>query len=156
MATTKPRITITLTHRQHEVLQAMATYSGKPMSATISELIEAAAPTLERMAATFQRIKQHQDQERQRMIRQLDDAQSVMEPLVMETLNQFDMFLGKVEKAAGAGDAGGATATAATESPATNRGDTPPTPTPPNPRTGAASSPIESQTVFGKKGGKKS
>lgn len=154
MATTKPRITVTLTERQHEILQAMTRFSGKPMSSTIAELIEAAAPTLERMAATFQRISQHQDQERQRIAKQLEDAQAVMEPVIMQTLDQFDLFLGKIEQAAAAGAQG--TCAAALEPvppPPTNRGVTPHLPKPSKPKPRKASGQKMNKAIFEKMGG---
>lgn len=157
MATTKPRITVTLTDRQYELLQAMSKFAGKPMSATITELIDAAAPTLERMAATFQRISEHQNLERQRIAKQLEEAQAVMEPLVMSTLDQFDLFLGKIEEAAAVGardsEATRATAADATPTPATNRGVTPLHGKPLKPAPRKASRPVRSGESFQKKGG---
>lgn len=129
MATTKPRITVTLTKRQHEVIKAMSDYSGKSMSAFISEMLEAAMPTLERMATTFQKIKIAQDKERSRFIEGLDEAQAALEPIVMNTIGQFDLFMGKVERALdGEGDpACGDESPTSAEAPAptTNRGATP-------------------------------
>lgn len=133
MATTKPRITVTLTKRQHEVLRTISECGGQPMSIFVSEMLEAALPTLERMAATFQKIKQAQDAERSRFLESVDEAQAALEPVVMHTLGQFDLFLGAVEKAVegrGAGSACVAGApsplpSAPARSPSTNRGDTP-------------------------------
>ena len=55
MATSKPRITITLNHRQYEVLKAISDCSNQPMSAFISELLEESLPVLERMAESFRK-----------------------------------------------------------------------------------------------------
>jgi uncharacterized protein (DUF1778 family) len=129
MATTKPRITVTLTKRQHEVISTIAQMGGGSMSAFIGEMLESALPTLERMAATFQKVKQAQDRERSRIIETMDRAQAALEPVVMEAVGQFDLFLGKVEEAAGAADDGKRSAAAAVPAdplaPATNRGATP-------------------------------
>lgn len=129
MATTKPRITVTLTERQYEVISAIAKLGGGSMSAFIGEMLESALPTLERMAATFQRVKQAQDQERGRFLASMDRAQSALEPVVMEAVGQFDLFLGRIEEAAGATatdarERAGAVASAA-PAPDTNRGATP-------------------------------
>lgn len=125
MATSKPRITVTLSPRQHEVLQAFSKFSGKTMSSTIGEFLEASMPTLERMAATFQRIHEMQEKERDRIASQLDDAQSVLEPLIMQSLDQFDLFLGQVEQAVGGVSASGEGAAQPVSTPLTNRGVTP-------------------------------
>ena len=63
MATTKPRITITLTQRQHEVLKTIADSGGSTMSGMLGEFIESAMPTFERMAATFQQVRKANVQE---------------------------------------------------------------------------------------------
>lgn len=129
MSTTKPRITVTLTERQHEVISAIAKLGGGSMSAFIGEMLESALPTLERMAATFQKVKQAQDQERGRFLASMDRAQAALEPVVMEAVGQFDLFLGRIEEAAGAtatdarARAGGVAAAA--PAPTTNRGATP-------------------------------
>ena len=129
MATTKPRITVTLTKRQYEVISAIAQLGGGSMSAFIGELLESALPTLERMAATFQKVRRAQDQERGKFLASMDRAQAAIEPVVMDAVGQFDMFLGQIESAVedAPGDAVGAPGAAATadSAPTTNRGATP-------------------------------
>lgn len=68
MATSKPRITVTLTKRQHDVLKVISECGGNSMSAFIQEMLELSLPTLERMAATFQKLKASQDIERARVV----------------------------------------------------------------------------------------
>lgn len=129
MATTKPRITITLEPRQHEVLRSISDSSGQSMSSLLVEFIESTMPVLERMAVTFQKLKDVKLKERQHMAKALDDAQSAFEPLALSAVNQFDMFMGNVEMAAGvSGDAlmrTPETPAASGSSPSTNRGVTP-------------------------------
>lgn len=103
MATLKPRITITLTERQHAVLRSISENSGQSMSTFVCELLEQSLPVLERMAETFRKIKTAQDEQRLRIVRELDDAQSAVEPVLMQALGQFDLFMGKVEAAVGVG-----------------------------------------------------
>lgn len=112
MATTKPRITISLTPRQHEVLSTMSKHSGKPMSSTISELVEASLPVFERMALAFQRIDGVHTAHRQKMTKVLGAGQSKMENLLSGLIGQFDMFVTDVEDVAA--EVGGATAGAST------------------------------------------
>lgn len=130
MATTKPRITVTLTKRQHEVLRSISENSNQPMSTFISEMLEAALPTLERMAVTFQRVKEAQQAERTRFLDSMDRAQAAIEPVVLNAVGQFDLFLASIEEAVGAGstdarERAGAPAPTAPSAPATNRGATP-------------------------------
>lgn len=130
MATTKPRITITLTKRQHEVLRSISESSGKPMSAFLMELIDGSMPMLERMAVAFQKIHAAQTAERKRYAAELEETQSALEPIVQQVVGQFDLFMSKVESRAGAvtdaAPAAPARRTAARSSPLTNRGATPP------------------------------
>jgi len=129
MATTKPRITVTLTKRQHEVLRSISENSNQPMSTFISEMLEAALPTLERMAVTFQRVKEAQQAERTRFLDSMDRAQAAIEPVVLNAVGQFDLFLASIEEAVGTGapvrERAGAPVPTAPSAPATNRGATP-------------------------------
>ena len=129
MATTKPRITITLNDKSYAVLKAISECSGQPMSTFVTEMLDSARPTLERMAATFQTIKRAQDAERARFIEKVDEAQVAIEPVVMQTLGQFDLFLGRIEQAVdGRPDAAQAAPSdqpPPQRAPLTNRGDTP-------------------------------
>ena len=129
MTTTKPRITITLSQRSYAILKSISVCSGQPMSSFVSEMLESAGPTLERMAATFQKIKTAQDNERSRFLTNLDEAQAALEPVVMNAVGQFDLFLAQIGEAAdGLGvpaSAGATCSSAAASSPLTNRGDTP-------------------------------
>jgi uncharacterized protein (DUF1778 family) len=123
MATNKPRITITLSKHQHDVLRAISECGGQPMSTFVSEMLEAALPTLQRMAVTFQKVKQAQVQERGKFLESMD------RPVVMNMVDQFDLFLNRMDEAAGgAPDGSGATPaapSAAAAAPTTNRGATP-------------------------------
>ena len=143
MATTKPRITITLNQRTYEVLRAISDLGGKPMSAFVAEMLDSALPTLERMAATFQAIKGAQDTERGRFLASLDRAQAALEPAVMEAVGQFDLFLATVETAVADGGHPGGEAPAETANPRpVTRGSTPlsgKTKTRPTPTTKASS-----------------
>lgn len=128
MPTMKPRITVTLSSRQHDVLRAISEYSGQSMSAFVHEMLEQSLPVLERMAESFRRIKLAQDEQKKRIAIELEDAQSAVEPILEQVLGQFDLFMSRVEVAAGgvavsarAGDA----APGAAPTPVTNRGVTP-------------------------------
>lgn len=103
MATTRPRITVTLTHRQHEILSTISQASGQSMSAYIVELLETCEPVLERMAATMQRLKALNDTRKASVLAALDEAQTTLEPVMDAVIGQFDLFATKLERAAGVG-----------------------------------------------------
>lgn len=120
MATTKSRITITITDRQHAVLASMSAYSGKPMSSTVSELLEAAMPVFERMAVSFQRIDGYQSQHNKHLADNLAKMQANIEPVVDSLVAQFDIFASSVEADLGV-------------APASSSGGARPRPNPPKP-----------------------
>ena len=74
MATTKPRITVTLTHRQHELLKAISDATGSSMSAYVSDLLESCEPVLERMATTMQKLRQLNTQRKASVVAALDEC----------------------------------------------------------------------------------
>ena len=88
------------------------------------------------MAVTFQKVKSAQVAERSRFLESLDRAQAAVEPVVMDAVDQFDLFLTRVEGIVdGGGDGGGdvegrtlrdapASAAATPSAPSTNRGAT--------------------------------
>lgn len=153
MATAKPRITVTLTQRQHDVLRSISDYGGQSMSSFIGELLEQSLPVLERMAESFRKI----NEQRKRIVEELDQAQAEVEPVLEQVLGQFDLFMSKVEKAAagaGAPDAlqrAAAPAPADARTPVTNRGVTPTPVNPPKRPRHKASGPISSEKVLQKK-----
>ena len=62
MTTTKPRITITLEEEAYALLQRMSAQRGKSMSAIVTDLLDAAAPSLERAAVLLQQAQLTQEE----------------------------------------------------------------------------------------------
>lgn len=157
MATTKPRITITLNPRTYEVLKAIGELGGQPMSGFVSEMLDSALPTLERMAVTFQKVKQAHNLERAKFLETIDDAQAVIEPVVMEALGQFDLFMNNIDEAVegrqtSARNERPLPPSAAAAAPHTNRGVTPKTITPPKPSKAKALKGVAEKKVLKKSG----
>lgn len=157
MPTNKPRITITLTQRQHDVLKAISENSGQSMSAFVNELLEQSLPVLERMAESFRKIKAAQDEQKKRIVEELDQAQAAVEPVLAQVIGQFDLFMTRIESAAGASGtsarAGGRGAPAAPSTPVTNRGVTPSPEKVRKPSAGKGSSPSKAARVSSKNRG---
>lgn len=154
MATTKPRITVTLTQHQHDVLRVISDCGGQPMSAFISDMLEQALPVLERMAESFRKIKAAQDEQKKRIVEELDQAQAEVEPVLEQVLGQFDLFMKRMEDVAGA-SIGGAAGTgsgspAPGPTPVTNRGVTPSPSNPPKRSRRKASGGFSSEKVSSK------
>lgn len=158
MPTTKPRITITLTERQHEVLRSLSASSGQSMSAYVVEFLEMALPTLERMAVAMQAISNSKGAQLGQIRDQLDQAQAVFEPLAALAVAQSDLFWGRIEGAAQTGTptepatASGMAAKRA-PSPPTNRGVTPTPGKPLKPKLRTASSGVRTRSPKSEKRG---
>lgn len=151
MATTRPRITITLTERQHAILRSLSKSTGQSMSSNVAELLELALPTLERMAVAMQAIAKTRENQIGQVRAQLDEAQAVLEPLAASLVAQTDLFWGMIEQASQAGPEAGASPTSgqraqAAATPPTNRGVTPHPAKPSKPKPGAASSQVRSRS----------
>lgn len=153
MATTNPRITITITPNQHRILKAMSEFSGKSMSSVVAEFLDEVEPVLERMALSFRRLKEASDMQRQRIKTSLDDVQATLEPMLAEIQGQTDLFFGQIERAAGVPEVSPGTAAGGRKSPPTNRGVTPHPAKQPKPKSRKASGAVSSRSVLKKKGG---
>lgn len=104
MATAKPRITVTLTKQQYDVLRAISEYGGESMSNFIGDLLEQSLPVLERMAEAFRKIRQVQDEQKKRISEELTDAQNTIEPVFENMIGQFDLFMSRLEGSYGVGN----------------------------------------------------
>jgi predicted CopG family antitoxin len=82
MTTTKPRITITLENEAYALLQRMSAQRGKSMSAIVTDLLDAAAPSLER-AAVLLRQAQLTKEEVER------EVEALMHPKVSDTMREI-------------------------------------------------------------------
>jgi hypothetical protein len=99
MATSKQRITISLTLHQYNVISSLASLGNGSRSGFITDLIDASMPVLERTAETLQRVKDAYDENNARLRSSMAAAQSDLEPVVDAALSQFDLFLGDAETA---------------------------------------------------------
>jgi hypothetical protein len=154
MATNKPRITVTLTQQQYNVIKSISDSGGSSMSGMVSEFIESAMPVFYRMASTFQRLKKLSDDERGIMRESLHEAQSTFEPIAAEILKQWDLFSGPMDENNVTGDVLKMQSILSTASesktPLTNRGVTPQNKTLPRASIGNGLKPILKKEVLKK------
>jgi len=93
MATKKPRITITLDHGVYALLRAIAQVHGRPMSALVSELVEAAAPVMERVAVLTDAAKKADKGKIGEFVRRLEIAESQIHGAMGSMVGQLDWVL---------------------------------------------------------------
>ena len=100
MSTTKPRITVTLEPRHHEVLSRLSAASGDSMSQIVSGFVGLAIPSLERVVVALERARAAPEEVRSGLLAALEKADREMMPLLEATSGQADMFLADFERAA--------------------------------------------------------
>jgi hypothetical protein len=99
MPTAKPRVQITLTTPQHELLQRLAKLQKRSMSAVIAELFETVLPALERVAVVLQAAVRAQESQRQGLLESTQQAERDLRPHVAMALGQLDMLQMQFEAA---------------------------------------------------------
>lgn len=100
MPTVKPRIQVTLTPHQYEVIKAVTATSGQSMSTFLAELVELSMPTFEKMAHAFATIRDAQRLEKERLAKSLEQAHDRIEPLAHQALAEFGRMVDVIEAAA--------------------------------------------------------
>lgn len=100
MATSKPRITITLEPDDHQSLQRLARAQGVPMARVLREFIHEVGPVLARLADTLEAAKKAEATAAVRFRRAAEDAEEELRPLADMIRNQFDLFADDLEKMA--------------------------------------------------------
>lgn len=99
MATSKPRITITLEEQNYAVLKRLNALNGVPMARTVSEFVQLVAPVLERICDNLERVRMADENVRSRIVESAEKNLRVIEGLSLEVLNNFDMFSDELSNA---------------------------------------------------------
>lgn len=96
MPTSKPRITITLSEKQHELLSGMAEIQECSMSSLVVELLETAEPVFERVLEMLQAAKRAPKEALAGLKQSLDFAEGHMTGLQVSALGQLDLLIDQV------------------------------------------------------------
>jgi hypothetical protein len=102
MPTLKPRITITLTDEQHEVLSEVAKGQKVSMSSIVVDLLDTAIPVLKRVADLVQAAQKAPQEALAQLKLSLGRAEDEVRGMQDDVLGQLDSL---VKEAAGDGDA---------------------------------------------------
>lgn len=120
MATDKPRITISLTQDQYDIVKRLSTLQGIPMARVVTDLVAEVAPVLEKVVEALSIAARAQENVKVNLRRVVDQAEQDFRPIVSQVLNQFDMFAGELEglvREAGGAPQVGAAATGGGDAP---------------------------------------
>lgn len=93
MPTTKPRITITLEPRTHEVLTRLSVAGGESMSALIGQLVELAVPSMERLVVVLENAKTAPEEAKKGLQAAIERAERQLLPAAQTMIDQADLFL---------------------------------------------------------------
>lgn len=99
MPTAKPRITITLSERQHELLNGMAKAQKVSMSSIVVELLDTAVPVLERVMEMITAAKNAPKEALEELRRSLDRAEGEVLGMQDAALGQLDLLVREAEVA---------------------------------------------------------
>lgn len=105
MPTTKPRLTITLEPHAHEVLSRLAAANHQPMASIVTELLEAAIPSMERVVAIVERASTASQEVRDGVVAAVERAERELMPALVAAVGQSDLFLAELQEKAEGGDA---------------------------------------------------
>lgn len=95
MPTAKPRITVTLTEQQYDVLSRLAAVRGASRSSIIVDLLDASLPVLERTFKLLEALEAARKGDYlEDFVASLDKAEATLAPLLASALDQLDLPLG--------------------------------------------------------------
>lgn len=92
MATSKPRITITMEQQHYDVVQRLAKLQGKPMSKVVTELLTEIVPVLAKVADSLAIAVNAHANVKQKMVQAAEQAEQDFQPLMAQAIDQFDLF----------------------------------------------------------------
>lgn len=99
MATTKPRINVTLEQHRYDLFKRLAALQGVSMSSLIAELLEAVAEPMERVCVILEAAKKAPGSVKEGLQVAVARAETALLPKAMEALDQYDLFMGDVSDA---------------------------------------------------------
>ena len=93
MATSKPRITITLEHGVYDVVNRLAAASGKSMSSVVTEFLDLAHPQMERAVRILEAAAKAPDEAKADVLSALKRAEAALLPALVKGLRQAELDL---------------------------------------------------------------
>lgn len=105
MPTSKPRITITLEPHAHEVLSRLSSASRQSMASIVTEILDTAIPSLERVVVVLERAATATEEVRAGVAAAVERAERELMPELLAAAGQSDLFLADLAKQAAGGGA---------------------------------------------------
>lgn len=99
MATTKPRITITLEQADYDVLKRLNKLNGVPMSKTISEFVSLTTPVLSQIADNLERLAESDRLVKDGLSASLESMLTRTQALYVESQGILDEMTAEISEA---------------------------------------------------------
>jgi hypothetical protein len=99
MPTAKPRVQVTLSTPQHELLRRLAKLQKRSMSSVLEELFEQVYPVLERVAVVLQAAVRAQDSAKEGLRQSMEQGERELRPVLAQAMGQLDLLQMDVERA---------------------------------------------------------
>lgn len=122
MPTAKPRLQVTLTTPQYQLLKRLAELQGTSMSKIVAELFDQVHPVLERVAVVLQAAVRAQVSMKDGLRESTEQAERELRPLVAQALGQLDLLQMDYEAASAPEGASAASPVARMSPPLSNTG----------------------------------
>lgn len=94
MATSKPRITVTLEQDVYDTLQSLSRLQGRSMSSIVSEFLTMANPIQQKVLAAIQRLTTVQESSKADLLRNLESGQQMADSALAPLLQLLDQLGG--------------------------------------------------------------
>lgn len=107
MPTNNPRLMLTLTPEQYELLSRLAKAQDRSRAAVVMELLETVIPVLERVVVAVEAAQQVQDRARDGLRSSVEAAEAAMLPHVAAAMGQLDLLVEQAVRSHGAEHAPG-------------------------------------------------
>lgn len=93
MPTSNPRINLTLTQEQYDLVSRLARINGKSRAAVLMEFFETVIPVLERVCVVAEAAERMQAQTKEGLLASLERAEATIAPLAAEAMGQLDLLI---------------------------------------------------------------
>ena len=97
MPTAKPRVNVTLSVEDYELLSKLATQQKRSRADMLRDLFQTIRPVLERVAVVTEAALRAQATARQGLVQSAEKAEAELLPMVQQALGQFDLFIADVQ-----------------------------------------------------------
>lgn len=93
MATSKPRLNLTLEPQLYALLKKLSEQQRASMASIVVDLIQTVAPVLERVCVAVEAAQNAQASVKENLVRTAEEAESHLGPMMAEAMGQLDMFI---------------------------------------------------------------